>query len=160
MKPRDADALVGLSQRERRFLDNVTLGMDENAAAKAAGYKSGRAMAHVMRGRPEVRKELAKIYASARKKAEVTRNDVLKGFKEAIEDAKLLGDPATQIRGWTEIGKMCGFYAPEEKKVTLSLESVDLARKIDSMSTEELLELAQQDTLEVIEGEFHEVEDE
>ena len=95
---------------------------------------------------------LAQVYREAREKAKVTRDEVLEGFKDAIQDAKLLGDPNAQIKGWTEIGKMCGFYAPEKHEVRLSAGGKALEDQLSGLSTEQLLELAGQDSLEVIEG--------
>lgn len=143
-----------LSPRERRFLDNMRAGMDPRPAAQAAGWADPKTALWRLEHRPLVQQELGKIYAAARRKANITRDQVLQGFKDAIDDAKLAGDPATQIKGWTEIGKMCGFYAPEEKKVTVDIQATELAKQIDSLSTEELLRLAKQDSLEVIEAEF------
>lgn len=147
-----------LTPREQRYLDNIRVGMEPRPAVLAAGYKDPKDALERMKVRPPVKRELAKIYSAARRKANVTRDEVLEGFKEAIQDAKLAGDPGVQIKGWTEIGKMCGFYAPEERKVTVELSNSDLAKQIDSMSTEELLEIAGQDSLEVIQGEFEVLE--
>ncbi len=148
-----------MTARERRYIDNRRMGMDERPALLAAGYKDVQSARVSLKTRPLVQAELAQMYGEARKKANVTRDDVLAGFQEAINDAKLAGDPATQIKGWTEIGKMCGFYAPEERKITVDITQTELLKQIDSMSTEELLELAEQDSLEVIEAEYEVVED-
>ncbi len=43
------------------------------------------------------------------------------------------------IRGWTEIGKMLGHYAPEVKKVELSMNQRALMNKYEAMSDEELM---------------------
>lgn len=148
-----------LTSREMRYLDNIRMGMDHRPAILAAGWAEPTETLERLKKREIVQKELAKIYRSARRKANITRDEVLCGFKEAIDDAKLAGDPGTQIKGWTEIGKMCGFYAPEERKVTVELSNSDLAKQIDSMSVEELLEIAGQDSLEIIEGHFEVIED-
>lgn len=148
-----------MTPREARYVDNIRMGMDPKPAALAAGYADAGSALKTLKNRPPVQKGLALAYRSARRKVNVTRDQVLEGFQEAIHDAKLGGDPATQIKGWTEIGKMCGFYAPEERKVTVTLSDNDLAKQIDSLSTEELLELAGQDSLEVIEGEYEVIKD-
>jgi len=148
-----------LTSREERYLENIKVGMDPRPAVLAAGYKDATDALERMKRRPIVQRELAKVYQAARRKVNITRDQVLEGFKDAINDAKLAGDPNTQIKGWTEIGKMCGFYAPEERKVTVELSNADLARQIESLSTEELLEIAGKDSLEVIQGEYEVIED-
>jgi len=48
-------------------------------------------------------------------------------------------EPATMIRGWFEIGKMLGLYAPEVVKVQASRDVELLEQKYNAMSDEELL---------------------
>lgn len=142
-----------LSDRDNRFLDNVRMGMDLRPAMLAAGWTADSARLRTVEGRPLLAKALADVYAENRRKAEISRDEVLEGFREAINDAKLAGEPATQIKGWTEIGKMCGFYAPEKKEVRLTASAAGLEEQLQGLTTEQLLELAGQDTLEVLEGE-------
>ncbi len=148
-----------LNARERRFIDNIRMGMAEPAAVAAAGWTEPSKQLKILKRRPIVQQELALAYRDAREKANVTRDEVLEGFKDAIQDAKLLGDPHAQIKGWSEIGKMCGFYAAEKKEIHLSREPTVLEQQLADLSTEGLLELAGHDSLEVIEGEFEHVKD-
>lgn len=135
------------------------MGMEVRPAMLAAGYTEETARIRTLNKKPYVREALAKVYEENRAKAQVTRDEVLAGFREAINDAKLAGEPATQIKGWTEIGKMCGFYAPEKKELRFTGNMAALEDRLAGMSTEELLELAGQDTLEVLEGEYEHVPD-
>jgi hypothetical protein len=72
----------------------------------------------------------------------VTREKVLEELQAAIEVARLKGDPMAMIRGWAEIGKLIGAYAPERRKVEVSVDADALQAKIAAMSDEELLALA------------------
>lgn len=135
------------------------MGMEVRPAMLAAGYTEEAARIRTLNKKPYVREALAKVYEENRAKAQVTRDEVLTGFREAINDAKLAGEPATQIKGWTEIGKMCGFYAPEKKELRFTGNMTALEDRLAGMSTEELLELAGQDTLDVLEGECEHVSD-
>jgi hypothetical protein len=47
------------------------------------------------------------------------------------------------IRGWSEIAKLIGAYAPERKTIELSVESEALRAKYAAMSDAELLALAE-----------------
>lgn len=81
----------------------------------------------------EARKELSSA-------AQLSRADVIDGFLEAINLARLGADPASMIRGWTEIGKMLGHYAPEIKKVEIT-DPNNLGAKMRAMTDAELLEI-------------------
>lgn len=87
-----------------------------------------------------------------------SRKRVLEGFLEAIEQAKVMADPAVQIAGWREIGKMCGYYAPEVKEVNINVGAKRLVSQLEVMSDQELLDLIESDK-ETLEGEAHEVLD-
>jgi len=87
----------------------------------------------------------------------ITRADVVQGFLDAINRAKLQAEPATEIAGWKEIGKLLGHYAPEIKKVQLTDGQETILRKLEGMSTAELLSLAQRKRELVINGEAQRV---
>jgi hypothetical protein len=75
---------------------------------------------------------------------ELDRQRVLAGLMEAVETARAQADPHALIRAWAEIGKMCGFYAPERKTVEVSATvSGRLRAEIEAMSDAELLALAE-----------------
>ena len=74
---------------------------------------------------------------------QITRADVVEGILGAINRAKLQAEPATEIAGWKEIGKILGHYAPEVKKVQLTDGEDTIVRKLESLTTQELLQLVQ-----------------
>ena len=47
--------------------------------------------------------------------SEITRDDVLEGFKDAIAIARTQSEPMTMIAGWREVGKMLGMYEAKLK---------------------------------------------
>jgi phage I-like protein len=61
---------------------------------------------------------------------------------QAIGEAKMAADSMAQIRGWCEVAKMLGYYAPERKEVKLSATSAALSAKYEAMSDDELLAIA------------------
>ena len=77
--------------------------------------------------------------------AQISRADVLDGFMEAINLSRLSADPQAMIKGWTEVGKMLGYYAPEVKKLEITDNQKRLQSKFEAMSDEDLMK--------VIEGE-------
>jgi hypothetical protein len=97
---------------------------------------------------PAVQERIKEIRSGLADEVQLKRLDVINGFLESIEMAKLAADPGSMIRGWTEIGKMLGHYAPEVKKVELTMNQRALMNKYEAMSDEELMAGL------VIEGEF------
>ena len=69
---------------------------------------------------------------------------------EAINLARMNADPATMVKGWTEVGKMLGHYAPEVKKVEVDVTTGNFTAKLRALTDDELLK--------IIEGECHEVQ--
>lgn len=80
---------------------------------------------------------------------------MLRGLKEAIDDAKILADPSAQISGWREIAKICGYYAPEIKSITLTAGQLQKRGELEVLSDEQLLELIK---APAIEGHFTRLE--
>lgn len=149
-----------LSEKEERVVELLHAGMTEREAAAAAGYKAVSSAVGQMRLKKAYREALEEIKEERRKQAHVTQEQVITGFKEAIADARLMGDPNAQIKGWAEIGKMLGYYAPEEKKLVLSQDQKVILDQLERMPQAQLLELADIKTLDVIDGDFEEITDE
>ena len=85
---------------------------------------------------------------------QITRLDVIEGVIDGIEMARMQGDSGNVIKGWTEVGKILGHYAPEVKKIELSMEQGRLKSKFEALSDEELLAIQEG---RVIDGECQEV---
>jgi hypothetical protein len=51
----------------------------------------------------------------------------------------MMADPMGMIAGAREAGKMLGLYAPEEKKVDLTINQQRLRSQFEEMSDEELM---------------------
>jgi len=86
--------------------------------------------------------------------AQTSREEVIAGIKDAIGQAKLIADPGTQIKGWTELAKMLGYYAPEVKRIDISVNADRARMKLETLPDSELLEIiAGSKNLPVLEGE-------
>ena len=142
------------SPTELKFVEGLALGMKHNQACQFAGIE--RSTGSRMKKRPHVEAMLEELKAEAREQYNITRDDVIKGLSDAINDAKLLADPTAQISGWREIGKMLGYYAPEEKKITLTADQQHMRNQLEAMSEEDLLALAD---ASAIDGEFEVVDE-
>jgi hypothetical protein len=82
----------------------------------------------------------------------IKRLDVLNIMLEAIDMARTLADPATMIKGASEVGKMMGYYEPEKVDLKVNLSEDVFHSKLKQLSDAELLEIASGRS-RVIEGE-------
>ena len=65
---------------------------------------------------------------------------VLEGFQEAYEMAKGSNNPGAMTGANRELGKMCGYYEPEKKKIEVSqVGSMGHLKYLESLTDEELM---------------------
>jgi hypothetical protein len=110
---------------------------------------------------PAFRRQLDIEHNRTQQAAGMDRKQVLQGILEAIEIAKDMRQPSSMISGWREVGRMCGFYEPERREITLSVDKKELMKELRNMSTHDLLEYASRKDAEdnALEAEFEIVED-
>jgi phage terminase small subunit len=134
-----------LSARHRRFIDEYLVDHNATRAARAAGYSP--ASAHVTGCRllrnANVAAAIQARQAEVERRLELDRQKVIERLQEAIEIARIKADPAAMIRGWVEIARMCGYYAPERTQVEINTSSAALGVRIRELGDEELLALAE-----------------
>lgn len=148
-----ATKIKKLTYRQRKFAELRAEGMPAKAAAKAAGFSAFGSSLQQLERHAGVVEEVAKIKAEVAEVVNMTRHQVLEGHIEAIGIARTQGDPHAMIKGWTEIGKMCGFYAPEVKKIDVSVSAKRMLDKFESMTDDELLRIAEK----TLDGTFHRI---
>jgi hypothetical protein len=140
----------GLTQEEAEFVWNVeVLGLPVRKAASMAGLPPGNvSKPHLMQARELLKREM-------RASMQLTKEDVVYGVREAIDRARLLADPETEIKGWAQISKMLGYDAPQkvEHNITASIEV--LKGHVRSMSDAALAQLV--NASDVIDADFYEV---
>lgn len=143
--------LARLTQKQRQFALFVSEGKSAQLAAKLAGYESPKTMPQKLIRNPAIVKAIQHLQKRYENSIVASRKQVLEGFLEAIEQAKMLADPGVQIAGWREIGRMCGYYAPEVKQVNVNVTAKRVISQLETLSDEALLELIEKDR-EAIEG--------
>lgn len=153
---------ISVQQRKAKFVEYIGLGLTPRQALKKCGYKNSNGSAGTtirnLMNDPEVQRGLARIQESNKAEMEITREKVQSIVLEAIDMGRTLADPMSIIRGAQELNKMCGFYAPEEKKVTLTAAQRRMTAKYDEISDEDLISLInEQDKANAIEAEFEEI---
>lgn len=135
---------------EQQFAYNIeVLGLPVGRAGQLAGVADP---THCSK-RPEVMALRRAFKREMLARAAITKEDVVLGIRECIDDARILGDAATGVRGWSEIGKLLGHYEPQ--RIKIDVDTRTLATTVKHMTTDELLALTNQS--EIIDVDFIEV---
>ena len=153
------DASQPLTEKQRMFVHHLVHDkLNQTAAARQAGFRHPRTVACALMKSPKVLAAIAEERLGYAKASGMTKQKVVEGFSEAIDLARIKADPIAMIAGWREIGKMCGFYEATKAKIEVSVQGQVLIQRLNTMSDEELLALAEGDPT-VLEGEFSVVDD-
>lgn len=150
------DPSYGLTPKQRAFVENIIQGMQQTTAARAAGYAEPRIEAIRLMKNAQVVEAVRHLQGKYEQAAKMTRKRVMDGLIEAVEMAKVQGEPGVMVQGWREIGKICGYYAAERKEISVNITAKRAINKLETLSDEELLEMVERDSA-AIEGEFSEV---
>ena len=126
------------------FIKHWAEGDSVPVAATKAGYGDGAVYAYKLTKLPRVQAMYAEVRKKYEESVQMTRQRVMEGFLEGIEMAKMIADPATVIKGWSEVAKMCGYYA-DKKLILQNPDGTPIAstvRNLKEMSDEELAQMA------------------
>ena len=138
-----------LSPQQSTFVDGVLSGKSRNESAIAAGYPNSSA--------PDTSAKVKFEIAQAREKltdlTTIKRVDVIDGIMDGIACARMQGDSANMIKGWTEVAKILGHYAPEVKTINVNMNQQRMRSKFEAMTDEELLALQMTPIQEVVDVE-------
>ena len=132
-----ARARSKVTEQQAKFVDGIMKGKSTNAAGIAAGY----ANPSVPMTSETVRKEIALAREKLTDITQIKRVDVVDGILDGIAMARMQGDSANVIKGWTDIGKILGHYAPEVKQINVNMNQQRLISKFEALSDEELTEI-------------------
>ena len=149
--PREKSIILTSMQAD--LVDATLQGKDKAAACAAAGYASPFANQDEPFKSEKVQLALREARSELSSAAQITRADVIDGFMEAINIARLAADPASMIKGWSETAKVLGLYAPEVKKIEMSMNQQRLQSKFESMSDADLVAIIEGRAPLTIEGE-------
>lgn len=159
MKPQELAKQDAARARRMKAIEAVAvMGMNY----KEAGEYSGLAHSTVsdLMHKPKVKEYIAQIQRQQAKKLNVSRERVMEGILDAIGDAKMLGEPASQIRGWEQIAKMQGYYAPERHVHELPEGTQDFIEAMQSLDSSEVARIAGQNNLiELTTDDYSEADD-
>jgi hypothetical protein len=131
-----------LNSRQLRFAEFFALSGNASDAARAAGYAA--ASAKVTASRLLTKDNVAAAVRDARRELEarmdVSRDRVLRELQRAIDVARRKGDAGSMIAGWREIGRICGYYAPERvTKIDVNIAAKRCIDRLETLSDASLL---------------------
>lgn len=129
-----------LTEMQSAYVDNVLDGKPKGESALAAGYAFP-TQAQAAERSEEVKAAIREARAELSSAAQIKRVDMIEVLIQAIDMARMMADPMGMIAGAREVGKMLGLYAPEEKKIDLTVNQQRLRTQFEGMSDQELLDV-------------------
>lgn len=133
-----------LTDKQSAYVELRAMGADQQNAVKTVyGPSMNTTDAKDIEKSPKVTQALINARAKNAYMLGLTREKVLQGFMDAIDQARVMADPVAQIAGWREIAKVCGFYAPETKKVEIVGSAKKVLDRMSALSDDELLKIYQ-----------------
>lgn len=129
-----------INPKLQAFANAVLEGAEPKDAARVAGFHPS--SAHNAMKEEAVKDIIAKARAEIEDITTIRRIDVLNWFIEAIDMSRTMADPANMINGADKVAKMLGYYAPETKRLELTLNQEQLSSKLRALSDAELMDLA------------------
>lgn len=134
-----------LSEKQQKFVDGVLTGKGRNRSALDAGYANSCPLDSSSR----VRFEIAQAREKLSDLTTIKRVDVIDGIMDGIAMARMQGDSANVIKGWSEVAKILGHYAPEVKRIELSDNQQRIRSKFEALSDDELLAIQDASIIDV-----------
>lgn len=140
-------ALRELTEAQQLFVQCATAGLTTAASARAAGIseEEGYRIVHL----PHVQAAMADIRNNLATKLEITREDVARGFLDAVRSS---ANSLELIAAWREIGKLLGHYAVEKVEATINVQGTAKLMMLRQLDDKVLLEMVGIDPAKVIEG--------
>lgn len=137
-----------INEPQKKYVQARAKGLTKKQSALMAGYTPDSDDGVGVEDSPTVQAALAEIRAETAANVKITKEDVVQMLMDAVDMAKLLGDPTAVVSAARELGKMLGFYAPEVKKITHGLDRKSIIAIMDAMNDEELMRLSNARTIE------------
>lgn len=135
----DIQVVPALTNQQQMFVDAFLGGMTATASARAAGYADPDAQCSRLVRLPAIARALAVARVETEKRVKLTRDDVLNGLLDATRAA---ANATELVMAWRELGKMQGYYMPEEKKITVDRVVAARRSELEALPEIELLKLA------------------
>jgi len=145
-----------LTDKMKIFVKEWAGGESILSASCRAGYADGGAMAYKLAKDPAILKIYNVEKALYEEAAQVTRKEVIEGFREAANMARTLADPVALTGAFREIGKMCGYYEPVKRTIDINVSGELTMKRLEASSDADLLKIIKGEIEDVA---FKEVEE-
>lgn len=145
-----------LNDQQRLFCEQILKGRSPGQAARIAGYANPDAKGHAIAKSPKIAAAIKYLYKKHESVSDMTRKKVMDGMLEAIDMARIQADAGNMVAGWREIGRMCGYYAPEVKKIDINITAKRVIDKLETLSDEDLVQMIEESS-HIIEAEAFEI---
>lgn len=144
-------AISGLTQDEAEYVYNVEyLQLPARRAALMAGMSLAKINApHITQARELAKREI-------RGTTQITKEDVVWGMREAVDRARILAEPMTEIVGWKEIAKLLGYDTAQKIDINITASIEALQAAVRGMTDAELARTV--GTGGIIDVDFYETE--
>jgi phage terminase small subunit len=146
--------LRDLTEAQHLFVQCATAGLTTAAAARAAGISEEEGQRIVQL--PHIQAAMAEIRNKLATKLEITREDVARGFLDAVRSS---ANSMELVAAWREIGKLLGHYAAERVENTINVAGVAKLTQMKQLDDKELLDLIGVDPTKVLQGSCERVEE-
>ena len=139
-----------LTPRQEQFVENYILCGNATEAARRAGYgeRGAGVTATRLLKNANVLAAIDVLRAANAERFALSREAVIEEMLAAIAVAKEQSNPLVVISGWREIAKMCGFYQPVKHQVRITDGQLEMRRRLEAMSDEELIAIVASDCSE------------
>lgn len=142
---------LNLTDTEQMFLYQLeVIGLPVARAAEISGLSSP----YVQLKKPHMLAAREQLRVAMRGRTDFSREDVVAGIKEAIDQAAVLDDPMARIAGWREIAKLLGYDKTPSITININGNAQQVQRQIQGMTTEQLMEMTGEN---VLDADFYEV---
>lgn len=127
-----------LTDQQLLFVRLWASGETVTTASARAGYSDHATYAYRMIKMPNILKIYRQEKALYEEAAQMTRQRVMDGLLDAVDTAKLLGEPSSMVAGWKTIAQMCGYMAPVKTQIDVNVRGMG---KLNQLSDAELLKI-------------------
>ena len=136
-----------LTPMEQTFIEGISRGLTQTAAARVAGYTQPDVQAVAIMQRPAIRAEIDRLRKDVKFRMNLSREDVIEGMMDA---ARAASNSMELVAAWREIGRIIGAYEPIKVEHSHKLE--ESQARMRQLSDEELARLADMDG--ALEGDY------
>lgn len=140
---------IKLTPKQQAFVNEYLICKNGAEAARRAKYKgrSARQIAAENLTKPAVLAAIALKTQEMAHQYEFSKDRVIAELQASIKVAETKFDAGAMIRGWIEIAKIMGFYAPEVVELAIPNESRALRTQYEALSDNELLAIINGNTV-------------